>query len=253
MLTDQLREDGTRDTTILSDRRLAIEPGAIVLIYARQYPSEDPLEAFPDINRSNPGLTLLPIASASLSFRNNGDKIRLERWGGIVVDEVEYAPSWHLTEQVNTKGVSLERISVDVATQDESNWSSSVDPAGGTPGAHNSIRFEMADTPETASLVIEPSPFSPNGDGFEDVTLISVSLDRPTAVIRVWIFDLNGRVVIELERARPVGPTSSIIWDGRDQDNNPMKTGVYVILLEAVDIGSGYVSYYKKPVALIGR
>ncbi|MFV1980311.1 MAG: lamin tail domain-containing protein, partial [Rhodothermia bacterium] len=169
VLTDRLREDGTRDTTDLSDRRLTIEPGTFILVYARRDPSEDPLEAFPGIDRSNPRLLLLPITARSLSFGNNGDKVRLERWGGIVVDEVEYAPFWHLAERVETRGVSLERISSRAATQNPSNWSSSANPAGGTPGGPNSIRFGSGGDPKPASLVIEPSPFSPNGDGFEDV------------------------------------------------------------------------------------
>ncbi len=251
VLTDRLRENGTRDTTTLSDRRLAIEPGTFILVYARGDPSEDPLEAFPDLDRSNPRLVLLPITARSLSFGNNGDKIRLERWGGIVVDEVEYAPSWHLAERVETRGVSLERISVRAETQNPSNWSSSADPAGGTPGRHNSIRFESGAATETASLVIEPSPFSPNGDGFEDVALISVSLGRPTAVIRAWVYDLAGRAVVELERARPVGPSPSLIWDGRDRDGNLVNSGVYVILVEAVDVAGRHVARSKKPVVLI--
>lgn len=251
VLTNYLREDGTRDTTALSDRRLTIDPGTFLLVYARADPSEDPLEAFPEIDRSDPNLVLLPIRASSLSLSNNGDKIRLERWGGIVVDEVEYAPSWHLAERVGTRGVSLERISVAAPTQNPSNWSSSVDPAGGTPGADNSILFEVDTSPEPSSLSIEPSPFSPDGDGFEDAALITLTLGRPTAVIRVWIFDLSGRTVIELEQARPVGPSASLIWDGRNWNGDLMRTGVYIILAEAVDVAGNHVARYKKPVVLV--
>lgn len=252
VLTDRLREDGTRDTTSLTERRLAVAPGSIALAYAGPDPTKDPLEAFPDIDRSDPGLVLLPVERSSLSLGNNGDTIRLEGASGLV-DEVEYAPSWHLPERVETRGTSLERISAQAPSQDPSNWSTSVDASGGTPGRVNSIRASPRTNQTGTFMTTEPDPFSPDGDGFEDFATITLTLPRPTAVARVWIFDLDGRLVRELHPGRPIGPTSTFVWDGRGENGSLLRTGIYVLLVEAVDVGSGFVSRSKAPIALVRR
>lgn len=251
-LTGPLRENGVRDSITVTDRRLAVHDGMFVLVYARPETGSDPLDAFPRITRTDPGVLFVEIARPSLSLGNNGDTARLDRSHGPAqaIDEVQYRPSWHLPERIATRGIALERITSAGPSNHPSNWSSSIASEGGTPGRANSVALHSVATDRGALLSVQPSPFSPNGDGYEDVTSLSVSSARPTGLLRAWIFDLDGNLVRELLQAEPVGRSSTWIWDGRDDQGATAARGVYVILVEVVDTRSGYVERAKEPVAL---
>jgi hypothetical protein len=174
--------------------------------------------------------------------------VRAHRADGVVVAETAYVPDWHAPSLQDPAGVALERISLAAGASAASNWTSSVASAGGTPGAPNSVALDEA--PPSSTLSVAPSPFSPDGDGFEDATRVQYQLESAASLVRVRIFDSAGRLVRMLEDGRLVGAEGALIWDGRDADGNPLRIGPYVVLFEAVDARGGTVQRMKEVVVL---
>ncbi len=73
------------------------------------------------------------------SLNNSSDKIKLSSPEGKVIDSVSYSDTWHRLASKKQGGWSLERIDPKCSCTGESNWNSSVDTTGGTPGRKNSI------------------------------------------------------------------------------------------------------------------
>ena len=86
---------------------------------------------------------------------------------------------------------------------------------------------------------ISPNPFTPNGDGVNEVVNISYKLLRLTSAVPVSlaIYDLSGRRVRRVyEGEDPVGEYSHV-WDGRDDSNGLVPSGLYLYRL-VVDVQS---------------
>lgn len=75
----------------------------------------------------------------------------------------------------------------------------------------------------------DPRPFSPNGDGVNDVTRIQYDLSRlsGTAPLQVKIFDLGGRLVRSFAEERD-GGSFAVEWDGRDAAGALLPPGIYL-------------------------
>lgn len=131
---------------------------------------------------------------------------------GETIDSVRYISQWHNPELVSKRGIALERINPNLQSNDTRNWSSSTNHLGGTPGKRNSIY--TVSIPSGTALSFTPNPFSPDGDGFEDFTIISYELPTTVAMIRARIFDSQGRLVRILANNEPSGVLGEIIWDG---------------------------------------
>lgn len=83
--------------------------------------------------------TVLGIPVSSTFLNNDGDELTLTDSSGTVLDKVSYASSWHSNPSRRDGGWSLERINPGLPCLGSSNWNSSNAPAGGTPGAPNSL------------------------------------------------------------------------------------------------------------------
>ena len=87
---------------------------------------------------------------------------------------------------------------------------------------------------------ISPNPFTPNGDGINDVVNISYKLLRLTSAVPVSIeiFDLSGRLVKRMYSGEdPLGEYSHP-WDGTDSFNKLVPPGLYLYRI-VVDVQSG--------------
>ncbi|MBK8982120.1 MAG: hypothetical protein IPM38_07305 [Ignavibacteria bacterium] len=74
-----------------------------------------------------------------MSLSNTGEKISVADSMNNTIDAVTYSPDYHNPNIDDTKGISLERINPKFLSGDRYSWSSSANPAGGTPGLVNSI------------------------------------------------------------------------------------------------------------------
>lgn len=170
---------------------------------------------------------------------------------GTVMDLYRYTEDQHFPLLRSVKGVSLERQDPERPTEDPTNWHSAAENVGfGTPGYLNS---QFAPAPEpTGELTIEPSIFSPDNDGYQDVLTMAYRFDSPGFVGTMLIFDLAGREVRRLLDNQLLGTSGSVAWDGVLEDGGKGRIGPYIVVLEVYDL-SGNVERYKKTVTLAHR
>lgn len=225
------------------DKKLVL-PGGNALI---------PPEGFAVITGDSSFLADWPEVTAPVAFvksfpslNNESDQVWLFDLIGAPMDSVFYHSSWG-----GETGISLERINPAIAADENSNWNSCVFPKGGSPGARNSIWIDTL--PAQAGLSVSPDPFSPDNDGFDDFTAISYELPLETARVNLKIFDVRGRLIRTLLNAEASGARRTILWDGRDDQNQLARMGIYVIYLEALNEMEASLTRITKTVVLANR
>jgi hypothetical protein len=181
------------------------------------------------------------------SLNNSGDSLMLYDLSFQPIDSVFYQGAWSHAGN----GVSLERISPTHASNDPLNWSDCVARDHATPGKENSVLFHPSGEEEI--LTCEPNPFSPDGDGRNDVLFIHFRLPIPTARVNVKIFDVRGRLVCWLLNNQPVGSAGEVIWDGAHGSGVKATIGMYIVYFEALNAASGMVKSAKRTVILAGK
>jgi hypothetical protein len=162
---------------------------------------------------------------------------------------VRFDPAWHRIELEDATGVALERRDPAGGSNSPLTWSSSLDPSGGTPGRANTQTIVPAPPPDEAGLAVSASPFDPDAG---EATSIAYTLRGDAGLVRVRIFDGAGREVREIEDGRLSGRTGAIPGDGRGRDGRPLRSGIYVILLESVDVEAGTTEAHRAAV-VVGR
>jgi len=82
---------------------------------------------------------------------------------------------------------------------------------------------------KTLSLHVAPNPFT-------KLTTVSFGIGQSAKSIELKIYDTTGRLVRNLYCAMPHAPcTMQIVWDGRDDQNRQLSSGVYFVQLAADD------------------
>lgn len=166
----------------------------------------------------------LNVASANITLQYN------KSGQLITIDSFNYAQNMHYKLLNNSKGISLERIRLNGLTNDTNNWhSASADRNYATPGYQNSNYKPEVEAENETFVTIEKNTFTPNGDGIDDILLIHYNLEKSGFLATVRIFDSDGFPVIDLANNYLLGSESTIKWDGLDQNDQLVKTGLYII------------------------
>lgn len=165
-----------------------------------------------------------------------------------ISDRFAYADDMHYPLLDDTEGVSLERLDANRNTQDRTNWHSASGLVGfATPGYENS-QYNLSEA--GATFGISPPVFSPDNDGYEDLSIISYKLDQPGYTGSITVYDDSGRLVQRLIKNELLGLEGTVSWDGFDGNRQKSPIGPYIIVLEAYTI-SGEV-LVKKGVTTLG-
>jgi hypothetical protein len=84
------------------------------------------------------------------------------------------------------------------------------------------------------NVTAAPRPFSPNGDGVNDLTRIHYDLTRlvGAAPVAVHVFDLAGNFVRTLLAGTQGGGSFAAEWDGADATGNRAPPGIYLYRVE---------------------
>ncbi len=183
-----------------------------------------------------------PLLSANLSFSNNGDTISLFDENGFLIDRCIYKGT------DAERNHSIERVSPDIGSDNPSNWGESIEE-GGTPGGCNSIYAEYR--PEELTLAITPRHFTPDGDGVDEVCVISFSLPYNRNDVTIRIYDRGGHLLKE-KSSYYGGDRGEWVWDGRDYGGNKVPTGLYIVFLLIKDLDN-VSSLVKKAVVSVGN
>ncbi|MCX6150880.1 MAG: lamin tail domain-containing protein [Ignavibacteriales bacterium] len=188
------------------------------------------------------------INQSSLGLTNTEDIILVKDANGNTIDSVYYFAKWNNQNILVTTNKSLERINPLINGNEANNWSTAVCTDGATPGKQNSIFTQNQKLEEKIS--VSPNPFSPDNDGFEDFTIINYNLKQTTAQVRIKIFDSQGRLVRTLLNNQASGSQGSVIFDGLNDSGNPLRIGIYIIFLEALNENSGVLETMKTVVVV---
>ncbi len=218
---------------------LQLLPGDFLVLAAD---SEIFLESIPET------ISVIVWGSNAPALNNSGDSLVLWDASGERVEQVNYKPNWGRDDE----GLALERISPESASNEPLNWASSTDPSGGTPGRVNSQLYVPSLAGENI-LTIEPNPFSPDGDGFEDIAFIHYNLNHPNSRLDLKVFDVRGRKVRWLANNELVGQTGEKLWDGRDDRGRALPIGIYVLYLEALAEGDTRIEKAKRAIVIARR
>jgi hypothetical protein len=127
---------------------------------------------------------------------------------------------------------SLERTTPSSTGTGPESWSLAALP---TPGQPNAIRVAA-----TARLDIGPLPFTPNGDGTND--LLSIAIDLPAgATAAAALYGFSGK------KLRDFGayPGRPLLWDGKQDNGAPAPLGPFFVVAEIVS-ASGKATLRKK-------
>jgi hypothetical protein len=186
-------------------------------------------------------LPSMPDAEGSVVLLNNQLTI---------IDEVSYHKDWHHPLIADAEGVSLERIDMNAPAQQKSNWHSAASDVGyGTPGYKNS---QYQPGLSNVFINIRPKTFSPDGDGYDDVTTIEYSIAESGFVANVYIYDAGGRQVRHLVKNGLAAPQGQWQWNGKNDNNQMLPVGTYVIVVEMFD-AKGKKLFFKNPMVLARR
>ena len=203
---------------------------------------------------------LLLEASRFPSLNTSKGYVSLRSADGVLLDSMYYDNAMHSNLLTNKRGVALERISIDAPSLDADNWTSASEQFGfTTPGFINSCAKESEDDDNGGDIVpdlpsqeitVDNRLFRP-GDA-ESNFLLTFNFNRPTdPLLTVSIYDDHGREVRCIADEVMAYPGSTVAWDGRDKSGSFCKSGIYVVLIKAVD-DSGW-SFVKKEACVIGR
>jgi hypothetical protein len=176
---------------------------------------------------------LVPIVNQSphwFTLNNYRDTLILFNQSGTPVDTIYYDAN-NLKEW---KSESIERIDASKCGTGSGAWSIS---EGSTPCLPNSASSWRS----TPSVFIDagPVPFSPNGDGHDDLYKITCRIP-PGQTISISILSFNGKVVKTFNG--PVQP--EYLWDGRDTRSKFIDNGPFFVVIK-ID-GNGKQNVIRK-------
>lgn len=220
-LINQEKTSGNFQSIIETD--LLLFPDQIIALstdpsdLSRRYPL--PAEA----NLNFADLPTLDASSGNISLQLDG----------LILDDFSYLDDYHSGLLEQTKGVSLERLSINSPSQEASNWSSAAESVGfATPGYQNSQRISNSNNGNDL-FYLDNSTFSPDNDGFEDLLVLSYQSDQPGYLANIQVFDASGRPIKSLARNYSLATEGLITWDGSTNEGGKARIGIYILWIEA--------------------
>jgi len=159
------------------------------------------------------------------TLNNSGDVVRLVDQYGFLADEFDYVT-------VFDSNLTWSRSEL---SGSENRWGRSL-AVGGTPGEINEVLIRPSES--GLRIGIEPQIFSPDGNGVEDETTITISAPSSNEYT-LKIYDRQGRLVRMFEDNSPYLADGGIYtWDGRSDSGNRLPIGIYILYFEAGGVES---------------
>jgi hypothetical protein len=224
----------------LKETSFLLFPGQYVVITRRA-------DQLPGVN-NRPDLSVVIELPSLFALADKEGQIALLNTKNQVIDRFYYNPFMHSAFIKSEEGISLERIDPDRPTNEPDNWFSAASDKGySTPGYQNSQSVARAVEDEQVS--ISPAVFSPDGDGSDDMTYVTLLPGGPGYICNAAIFDVEGRKMRILCSAMLLGTETIMTWDGICNDNREAPPGIYLIYIEMYN-QKGIVKKYRKVVTL---
>jgi hypothetical protein len=168
-----------------------------------------------------------------------------------VVDLMKYTDEMHYPLLVTSEGVSLERTSPDLPSENKDNWHSAAETTGfATPGYQNSHWMVTGEADH--EVVVQPAIFSPDNDGRDDLLIVTIRDHEADYAVNISVYDNKGRLIRQIANNVLTGSESVFIWDGMTAARRKAPLGIYVLLIELVN-PAGPVKKIKRTAILGGK
>ena len=166
------------------------------------------------------------------------------------IDRLHFFDDWQYAILSDDDGVALERVNFDFKTQDENNWNSAAaDVHFGTPGYQNSVFGAITNN---GSIGVEYTTFSPDGDGFNDLLVVTYATPAEGYTGSFQIFNAQGKLVKQLSNNTTLSREGFLTWDGLNEDNEKSASGIYIVYAALFDL-NGNTSKYKIKCTLVRK
>lgn len=233
----------TAQATAITGRHRQLLPGAYMALTSG---SEEPAGIF-----SCGDDAALFHADRIPSLPNDGGSLILYDKSLSIIDRVNYSPAMHMPFLSGTKGVALEKVSPALPSDVAGNWRSASESCNwGSPGAPNSVMIEQPG--EATGLTLSSGRVSPDGDGFEDLLLLSLFPGGEDNIITVTVINDRGYPVRRLAERVAAGAGTSLTWDGLSDQGGRLPAGLYIIMAESYN-SAGASGRWKKVCAVLYR
>ena len=178
------------------------------------------------------------------SFNNSDGTCIIYSNQNEIMDELNYSESMHFQLLNSFEGVSLERLSSQLPSAQESNWHSASESSRfATPGAENSQSLPVENM--VGVFELSTSIFSPDNDGMDDVIQFHFSEMKSGCVGNLIIYNERGIRVKRLMRNEYLGPEGIAIWDGLSDSGEALAIGIYIATFEAFNEDGIQVNYKR--------
>ncbi|HON18554.1 MAG TPA: lamin tail domain-containing protein [Salinivirgaceae bacterium] len=222
-LTRQKNEGEYDDIKLASNYGFLIYPDEYLVLTTSR---KGVYDFYPNVD----SIRLIEVSSLPSMSISSGNIVILDMQGNII-DQIFYDEKMHSPLLRNVKGVSLERINPDGASDDQNNWQSAAQTVGyATPGYKNSQT--IVPTASSKQFFLSSEVFSPDGDGYHDFLLINYQLANNGYFANIKIFEPSGRLIKDLVTNYSLGTQGAIKWDGTDNQNKKAPMGPYLIFIE---------------------
>jgi hypothetical protein len=167
-----------------------------------------------------------------------------------IIDHSYYSEKMHSVFLQNTEGVSLERISAENPSNEESNWRSCNTILFATPGSVNSNSQTRVPLGETEIRVL-PEIFIP-GSGPDQYAMVEYQFHNAGYIGTIRIYDPQARLIKTLAENILLGTSGFFRWDGDRNDGSKAPIGPYLLAFEVFD-HSGSSRLIRKRVVIAGK
>ncbi len=234
LLTNQVEYNGK-----ITSKDLTIMPHAYCVLINEEF---DVKQCYPKIKKQSTINYSIP------PMNDDEGRLVLLDANSIILDEFYYSEKQHSQLLLDVEGVSLERVSFSAATGNSDNWKSASCLSGcSTPTEKNSQAINAL--LQSKFISINPSIISPDADGFEDNMQIEISNESSGMWGSLQIANYNGTVVRNLINADLIGTNEKMIWDGTDNKNQIVSSGIYILIAQLIS-ENGVVENIRLPLVV---
>lgn len=209
----------------------------------------DPEEAFPDLDASTPELEEGedPLSDVvvggerefACTVENNGEATVQESFDVSIERDGSEVESESFSGLNVGESVTLSPVLVEFPDEGQYEVSCRASEIENEVDTDNNVEVRTITVEVRDELIVEPNPFTPNGDGTNDTVKFRVEelgLSSPELVI----FTIDGRRVKTVREANG----GVLRWDGTDSDNQDQPPGVYLYVVRenGSRVSSGHVT-----------
>lgn len=164
-----------------------------------------------------------------------------------LVDRISYTDEMHYRLLSDKEGISLERISTNLPSNQFDNWTSCPSRCfWASPGITNCSNFVIENN--TIDINVSPHSISPDGDGNDDRTWICI-VDYEPVLYKLQVIDFSGHLIKQVATSTYVNGEDCFSWDGRSENGRRVEAGIYWIYIQSLS-ENGSESFVEKVIVL---